>query len=390
MSRRLTSHLIFIASVFALSSCSSWHAGGEDDAFSVSTGTIQNVWSVDVDQREPGQPAGFSQPAVVPVQASSPELIVIGGRDGRVRVYNLNGKELHRITMHEPSDSSALALENGLVVVGDVGGVLYGIDPLQGQIVWQNQLSAPFLAQPVLLGDGFLIQTLDNRIYHFSSDGKKRWSYAGHGGGLSMYMTASPLLFDQTVYAVFTNGDAVALKAESGDLLWRRQLLLNADAAVLSELRAPISTPMHLNQAAIGIEKTGDALLISFYQGKILLLSRNDGAQLFEKDSSIKSTPLLHEGILYIANASGEVEAIDLASGATVWKQKLSNGELLGPVLWKDTLWLADDRGIVMRLGKDGRKQASIALNGRIERAPIVTSAGVLARSGLGVLTLLR
>ncbi|MDX8403540.1 MAG: PQQ-binding-like beta-propeller repeat protein, partial [Mariprofundaceae bacterium] len=390
MIHRLTLRLTLIFSIITLSSCASWYAGEADEGVPVSVGTIQTIWSVDVDQREPGEPAGFSQAAVVPAHGSSQELIVIGGRDSRVRVYDLSGRELHRITIHEPSDSGALALSNGLVVLSDVGGMLYGIDPVQGNIAWEYQLSSPFLAQPVLLNDGFLIQTMDNRIYHFSLDGSKLWSYAGQGAGLGMYMTASPLVVDHTVYVVFTNGNAVALKADSGDLLWRRQLLLNTDAAVLSELRAPISTPVHLNQAVLGIEKTGDTLLVAFYQGKILVLSRVDGAQLFAKDVSTKSSPLIDQGHIYIANASGEVEAIDLVSGATVWKNKFSDGELLGPVAWKDALWVADDRGIVMRLGRDGRQQASVTLNGRIERAPIVTSAGLLARTGLGVLTLLR
>lgn len=390
MIHRMALRLTLIFSIITLSSCAGWYTGEVDDGVSASVGTIQTIWSVDVDQREPGDPAGFSHAAVVPAQGSSQELIVIGGRDGRVRVYDLSGRELHRITINEPSDSSALALKNGLVVLSDVGGMLYGVDPVQGVIAWQYQLSSPFLAQPVLLNDGFLTQTMDNRIYHFSSEGNKLWSYAGHGGGVGMYMTASPLVVDQAVYAVLTNGDAVALKADSGDLLWRRQLLLNTDAAVLSELRAPISTPVHLNQAVIGIEKTGDALLVAFYQGKILVLSRADGTQLFGRDISIKSRPLIDQGHIYIANASGEVEAINLASGATIWKQKLSDGELLGPVIWKDELWVVDDRGIVMRLGKDGHKQASVTLNGRIERAPIVTSAGLLARTGPGVLTLLR
>lgn len=387
---RLALRLTFIFSIITLSSCAGWHTGETGDDVSASVGTIQTIWSVDVDQRELGEPAGFSQAAVVPAQGSSQELIVIGGRDGRVRVYDLSGSELHFITINEPSDSGALALKNGLVVVGDIDGMLYGIDPVQGGIVWQYQLSSAFLAQPVLLNDGFLIQTMDNRIYHFASDGSKRWSYAGHGGGLGMYMSASALVVDQAVYVVFTNGDAVALKADSGDLLWRRQLLLNTDAAVLSELRAPLSSPVHLDQAVIGIEKTGDALLVAFYQGKILVLLRQDGTQLFSRDISIKSTPVIDQGHIYIANASGEVEAINLANGATSWKQKLSDGELLGPVIWNGALWVVDDRGIVIRLGKDGRKQASLTLNGRIERAPIVTSAGLLARTGPGVLTLLR
>ncbi|MFC1626407.1 PQQ-binding-like beta-propeller repeat protein [Pseudomonadota bacterium] len=375
--------LLFLA--MTLSSCATL-SGGEDDS-SQSSGTVQKVWSVDVDQREPRDPAGFSQPAVVPGANGK---IVIAGRDARVRVYDFSGTELHRVAIDEPSDSGALALPNGVVVVGDVGGVLYGIDPVEGSILWRYQLSSPFLSQPVLLQDGFLIQTSDNRIYSFSIDGKKRWSYVAHGGGLSIYLTASPLVVDTTIYAVFTNGDAVALKSDSGDLLWRRQLLLSSDAAVLSELRAPISDPVMLKQGHIGIENVENTVLVGFYQGELLALSARDGSQQFSKEVSIKSTPLVDDGHLYIASASGEVESIDLATGATQWKQKLSNGELLGPVLWQGSLWVADDRGSLLRLNHDGQKRGEITFDGRIERMPTVTPAGVLVRTGLGVLTLIR
>ncbi|HKI60647.1 MAG TPA: PQQ-binding-like beta-propeller repeat protein [Mariprofundaceae bacterium] len=371
-----------VISLMLLASCSGSHSDGAFD----SGATIQQIWSVDVDQRELGEPAGFSQPAV----DTSRGLIVIGGRDGRVRVYDLSGREQHMITLGEASDSGALVLSNGLVAVGDVGGMLYGVDPVAGRIVWQSQLSASFLSQPVALNDGFVIQTMDNRIYHFSSTGEKRWSYTGISGGLGMYVTPSPLVKGQAVFALFSNGDAIALKAESGDLIWRRQLLLNTDAPVLSELRTPVANPLYLRELSLGIEHATDALIVSFYQGNIMMLSRSDGSQLFSKAVSIKSTPLVYGENIYFAKASGELEAIDLANGSTRWKQKLSDGELLGPVIWNGKLWLADDRGIVMRVSLDGRKESSIQLSGRIERAPVATSAGVLARTGRGVLTLLR
>jgi len=362
-------------------------AGLSGDGFWQSSRAIQRVWSVDVDQRKPGDPEGFSQPAIV---TNSDGKIVIAGRDARVRVYDFNGSELHRIAIDEPSDCGALALSNGVVVVGDIGGLLYGIDPAKGSILWRYQLSSPFFSQPVPLQDGFLIQTSDNRIYRFSNDGEKQWSYAGSAGGLGIYLTSSPLVVDATLYAVLTNGDAVALKVDSGDLLWRRQLLLNTDAPVLSELRAPIATPVMLKQGYIGIEKFESAILVGFYQGDLLILSARDGRQLFAKEISIKSTPLVDHGTLYVATASGELVSIDLATGATQWKQKFTDGELLGPVLWEDSLWLANDRGSVLRISRDGEKRGEIAFNGRIERMPTVTPAGILVRTGLGTLTLIR
>jgi outer membrane protein assembly factor BamB len=384
MIRSLTRWLGLLLLTATLSCCTSFSDGS---GLWQSSGEIQKVWSVDVDHRQPADPAGFSQPAVV---TGSDGKIVIAGRDAQVRVFDFNGSELHRIAIDEPSDSGALALSNGTVVVGDVGGQLYGIDPVEGLILWRYQLSSPFLSQPVLLQDGFLLQTSDNRIYRFSMDGEKQWSYVGSGGGLRIYLTASPLVADAILYAVFTNGDAVALKVDSGDLLWRRQLLLNVDAPVLSELRSPIAAPVMLKQGYIGIEKFEAAILVGFYQGNVLILSARDGRQLFAKELSIKSAPLVDNGHLYIATAAGEFASIDLVTGATQWKQKLTDGELLGPVLWNDSLWLVDDRGFVLRLGRDGEKLGRIAFGGRIERMPTVTPAGILVRTGLGVLTLVR
>jgi len=380
MNHQLMLRLPVMLSLMLLVSCAGTHG------LTGSGSAIQKVWSVDVDQRELGEPAGFSQPAI----SESQGLIVIGGRDGRVRVYNLNGSEQHMISIREASDSGALSLSNGLVVIGDVGGMLYGIDPVAGSIVWQAQLSASFLSQPVPMRDGFIVQTMDNRIYHFSSAGEKRWSYAGSVGALGMYVTPSPLVNGQTVNAIFSNGDVIALKATSGDLIWRRQLLLNTDAPVLSELRTPVANPLHIRELSIGIEQATDALIVSFYQGSVLVLSQVDGRQLFSKEVSIKSTPLVYQNAIYFASASGDVEAVDMTNGSTLWKQKVTDGELLGPVLWNGKLWVADDRGIVMRLNLDGRQESSIKLSGRVERAPVATSAGVLARTGLGVLTLLR
>jgi len=372
--------LSLLFSLLTLVSCATAGVGQNPGA------GIDRIWSVDVDQRQPNDPSAYSQAAF----SESAGRIVAGGRDGRIHIYDLDGHEKAAIAIDTPSDSGAVALANGLVIVGDVGGQLFAIDAAAGRVAWQYQLSAPFMSVPVVLDDGVVVQTLDDHIYCFSGDGKKLWSYAASGSGLNLYTTAPPLLHGRTLYALFANGDAAALKAGSGDLIWRRQLLLGNDAVVLTELRAPVAQPLYLQHVAIGMEQADSALLVAFYQGEILALSASDGRQLFSVEESLKSTPLLDNGRLYIADASGQLAAIDLGNGATLWKKKIGNGELIGPVSYNGMLWLADDQGVVFRIGKDGNNLASIALNGRIEREPVVTPAGVLVRTGRGQLSLLR
>ncbi|MDX8391319.1 MAG: PQQ-binding-like beta-propeller repeat protein [Mariprofundaceae bacterium] len=339
-----------------------------------SVAELEVVWGLDVDQRAPRAPFSYARPVL------ADDLIVIGGQDRFVHIYNLQGVELRRVPLPEACDSDALAMSAGLVVLGDVRGVLYGIDPQQGRILWHLALSSVMLGHPVRVGDDMLVQTGDNSVYRISAKGEKIWSFSGAQSGLGLHLNPSPLVDGDAVYAMLSNGDAVALRSDSGDLIWRRQLLLDNDAVVLGELKSPLADPMLV----------GDVLIVSLYQGSVVALSAHGGQQLWQRNISLKSAPLLHQGRLFAVTADAAVMALDPASGATLWTRKPNAGELIGSVLWQQRVFAADDRGNVFAFGLDGKTKASINLPGRFDRAPVATSVGVLLRNNLGGLYLVR
>jgi len=349
---------------------------------------IEVLWSVDVDQRKPNAPAAFSAPALV--TSAGKTLIVIGGRDRWVHVYALDGWEERRIALQGPSDSGALALNNGLVVLSDTAGRMYAVDPKQGDIVWKRQLTASFSSIPVAIGDDFLVQTTDNRIYRFSQDGVKRWSFSGQNSVLGMYLNPSPLVVGSRIYAVLSNGDAVALKSDSGDLVWKRQLLLSNESAVLSELKAPLATPIFVPSLHIGGEITKNVIVAAFFQGDLFVLGKDDGAQSVSLPLSLKSSPVIAGNTLYAADSKGFLHAYDIKEGRLLWKKRVSNAELRGPVLWHDSLWLTDDAGSIFRMNRAGEKMAETTFEGSIVRLPEVTEAGLLLRSERGALYMVR
>jgi len=336
--------------------------------------SLDMAWVVDVDQRRPMSPFGDSQPAL------AGDKIVIGGRDARVRVYDLHGNELRRIAIEAACESDALALSPALVVLGDVNGTLYGIDPETGRILWRQRLSSVVLGHPVKAGNDFMVQAADNRIYRFSSAGKKRWSYAGQVGGLTMRKGTSPRVSGDVVYAIFTNGDVVAVRADSGNLIWRRQLLLDMNAVTLSEMKVPISDPVLV----------GNILIVSFYQGTMIALSTEDGRQLWQRHLSLRSTPSIQGGHLLAATSHGAIVSLDVANGATLWQQHLGKGELVGPTLSNGRLFAGDDHGHVYSLTLDGRKAGMLNLPGRLDRTPIAVPGGILIRNNLGGLYLIQ
>jgi len=342
-------------------------------------GDLEIAWGVDVDQRRPLTPNSYARPVV------AGDLIVLAGQDRYAHIYDMQGNELRRVGLQAASDSGALAMSDHLVVLGDAQGILYGIDPQAGSKLWQWQMPSPMLGHPVRAGSDILVQTGDNSIYRISPEGKKLWSFSSAQAGLSMNLSPSPLVDGDTSYAVLSNGDVVALRTESGDLVWRRQLLLDNDAVVLSELKTPLADPVLI----------GDVLITSFYQGDLVALSALDGQQLWLRNLSLKSAPLVVDERLFVSTADSAVLELDPASGASMWKRQVGSsdtesGELVGPTLLGDSLLVANDHGTVSTLDMNGNITRTLNLPGRVDRKPVAVPGGVLLRNNLGGLYFIR
>ncbi|MDX8401168.1 MAG: PQQ-binding-like beta-propeller repeat protein [Mariprofundaceae bacterium] len=344
-------------------------------------------WAADVDQREPASPAGFSLPAVV--GSGERMRVVIGGEDARIRILDAGGRELHRIPAAAPIESGALALPDGTVVLADLDGHLYGIDSEQGVVRWRAEVGGGVTGRPVALGDGFLIQTVDNRLYRFTGKGRRVWSYTASPGGLAMRMTPSPLVVGRTVYAVFTNGDVIALDGADGKLRWKRQLLLDTDAEVLSELQVPMTAPVWLPAEATG--RGEDMVAVAVFQGDIHFLAAADGSRLAQRRIAARCRPLRDGATLYVGGVDGALWALEAGSGETLWRRKLADTGVCGPVKTAGgELVLTVEDGRVLRVSPDGKRLAERKLPGRIDRIAMPAADGVLVRTGRGILYRLR
>ncbi|MDQ6976096.1 MAG: PQQ-binding-like beta-propeller repeat protein [Mariprofundaceae bacterium] len=344
--------------------------------------SIGILWQTDVDNRKPQDAMSFARPMV---SGLLPEAtIAIGGLDARIHLLSMSGHEQARIPIKNNSDSGGLELKNGLIIIGDTGGMLYAVDPVKKETIWALQLSAAVTGTPVAVARDLLVQTIDDHIYRVSEDGKKQWVFSAKAETLGLYISPTPLLKDGRIYSLLGNGDALALDAKSGDLLWRKQLLLDSRAGALNNMRVPLATPLALSSLKMGGNTFPDVLLVAFYQGEIFILKRQDGASLMTHKISLKSSPVVQDGRMFMADSHGEVQAWDIESGVLIWHRTLSKGELMGPILWKKQLWVQDDQGQLFRLNADGDLLASRTFPGRFDRLPIITVDGLLYHNNLG------
>ncbi|MDQ6990437.1 MAG: PQQ-binding-like beta-propeller repeat protein [Mariprofundaceae bacterium] len=352
-----------------------------------SLASLQIIWSTDVDGRKPADQLSFSAPVVT--GQGQHARIVIGGADARIHVYDMSGKETYRLPIQQNSDSGAAVLASGLVVLGDSQGKLYAVNAQQGKVVWQLALASFITGSPIAVDDDVVVQTTGNNLYRINQHGEKVWSFSSQQGGLSLYLSSSPMLHDGKIYALLSNGDAVAMDAKTGDLLWRKQLLLDADATMLSQLKAPLTTPLWLSHVSFDGRVLHDVVLFSFYHGKTFALSVDDGQTMLAQNISLKSSPVLWNDILYMVDTDGVLQALNINDGQQQWKQRSSHHEWVGPVVWHDALWLASEKGLVLKVSFTGELLALLDIQGNIERAPLITSDGLLIHNTLGGLYLI-
>ena len=140
--------------------------------------------------------------------------------------------------------SGTPAVVNGVVYFGDFGGTLWALDAATGEVIWSHKVSdytgvANDIARtsPSVAGNTLVVGSLTRPVMLGieATTGHLRWKTqvhpdtqaAGHG-----IMTGSPVLAGDTIYTgVSANGAGgpnatfrgaiVALKAQTGELLWR-------------------------------------------------------------------------------------------------------------------------------------------------------------------------
>ncbi|MDQ6983681.1 MAG: hypothetical protein Q9M44_03090, partial [Ghiorsea sp.] len=160
--------------------------------------------------------------------------------------------------------------------------------------------------------------------------------------------------------------------------------------SVLTDLKAPLAQPMFLAELNLSGEKVNNALMVSIFQGEVVVLSAVDGSQSFDVPVSLKSSPLVVGEHLFMADSFGFLHAYNIDKGNRVWSKKISVNALMGPVLFDDLLWLTDNQGAIFKVNMKGEIEGMKQLQGSIARLPIVTNQGLIVRTDRGVMAMVK
>ena len=108
------------------------------------------------------------------------------------------------------------------------------------------------------------------------------------------------------------------------------------------------------------------------YQGRIACFELGSGSQAWARDMSSAVGMTIDGRYVYVTDDKGAVHALDLASGASLWKQdKLLMRNVTAPVVRRGLVVVADTEGVVHFLSRDdGSFVARLTTDGSPVTAP--------------------
>lgn len=286
-----------------------------------------------------GSPLEYSRPTLVCDDA----LIVAGTSAGRVVALRRDtGEEAWSFASMHRIDGGITWIDD-LLIVGNDGGDLFALT-CEGKVAWREHLGAEFDGAPAVSASMAFAQDSTDKIFAVAlEDGKLIWTFerpAPDYFTLSGFSAPTLTEDDSTLFAGFGDGSLVALEADTGKVLWQRDLS-NGETKFMDVDGHPAATD--------------DTVYAASYAGGIFALRREDGEILWRYDVTGASTVVVDEDTLYATTASRYVIALDRHTGVQRWRIRHAEITPTAPILAGDyLLYGATDYGIYVLDRKTG------------------------------------
>lgn len=375
---RMTGLLVL---ALALGGCS-WFGGPETEQpaeliqFEPSA-VISEVWSVDTGK-------GPGRRYLRLETARNGSTLYAADIKGRVRALaQENGKELWQTDLGLEI-TGGVGFGDDLVLLGSRKGIVVALEAENGRERWRAQVASEILAPPAAKAGMVVVQSVDGQLTGLESKtGKRLWVLDRSEPPLSLRGTAAPVILSDAILTGFASGKIVAVNLKDGRLLWEIPVAQPQGRSEIERL-IDVDVPVLI---------TGRILLAAAYQGKVVAIDLESGRFLWSREISTYSALAADTDNVYVSDVRGNVIALTLHTGSTVWKQeKLKLRRLSAPVVTGKAVAVADFDGYVHWLAReDGRFLVrERAARAAILAAPIADGNTIYVSAQNGYLTALR
>lgn len=297
--------------------------------------------------------------------------LYLAARAGEVAAIDVEtGKQIWEVDS-ELEISGGPGAGEGLVLIGTSDAQLVALDAESGEERWRARVSSEILSVPKIGSGVVVVHTVDGKLFGFDAlAGKQIWVYDRSVPVLTLHGSSSPVITGDMVICGFSSGKLVGLDLASGGVRWETSLGIPSGRSELERMVDIDGDPL----------VKGGAIFVTSFQGNMAAVARESGQVFWRKKLSSFVGPGADRRSLYVADAKGQVLAIQPNSGAALWKNdKLLNRWLSPPVVLDDYVvvgdfdgylhWLSSSDGRLMgriRVGDDPISSRPVVYNGRL------------------------
>ncbi len=300
--------------------------------------------------------------------------------DGNVSAFNPENGDRVWQTELELNLSAGPGVGEGIVVVAGYDGDLVALDADDGSEQWRINIVSETLAKPAIADSSVVVYSIDGRLRVYSAlDGRELWSLARDVPALTQRGSSSPIITGNTVIAGSDNGRLLAVDLDDGIIEWEAVLTPVSGRSDLDRL-ADIDGDMAI---------VGQDIYAVGYNGRLASLAAESGQLLWTREISSPSGVAVDWNNVYTVGDGGEVLALLRRSGDDVWRQEsLLRREPTRPVAFNTSVVVGDFEGYVHFFNNfDGRPVARERVGqGMISGAPVVMGDKLFVQSEDGEL----
>ena len=270
------------------------------------------------------------------------------------KLDSANGKQLWQVNIGEPI-SGGVGVNAGIVMVGSNKGYVHAYDTA-GKALWKAQVSSEVLSVPRYFDGLVIVRSGDNRIYGLNAtDGSRKWVYERASPALSLRSSVGVIVDGGVVYAGFAGGKLVAIRADTGKILWEATVAQPKGVTEIERIADITSLPV----------VDGPLVYAVAYQGKIAAVDRLTGKVVWNRDISSYSGLSVEDARIFVSHTLGSVYSLDYSTGKTFWRQgALANRRLTTPLPMGSLIAVGDLEGYIHFLSRDdGNFSARIKLD---------------------------
>ena len=335
---------------------------------------LKKIWSANL-----GKGSELLRLALVP--AGDGTRIYAASHNGVVFAFHPETGERQWRSELEVSLSAGPGVGENLVVVAGRDGDVVALNAADGSERWRTNVVGESIAVPLVTASGVVIYTIDGRLRVLSLfDGIQRWSTAQDLPILTLRGSASPIIVGKNVMVGFDNGRLIAVDLDTGNTEWEAMMSPPSGRSDLERL-ADVDGRLQV---------VGQDVYASGYQGRVASLAAESGQVLWAREISTYVGAGADWNNIYVAADTGELIALLRRNGTDVWRTDLLvRREPTTPTSFDLTVVVGDFDGYVHFFSNvDGRPVARVRVGkGKISGAPVVIGDRLFVQSESGAMS---